>query len=439
MKLKTSLYAFILALMPSIAAAEEAAKPDSGDTAWMITACALVLFMTIPGLSLFYAGMARSKNVLSIMMQCLTITGIATILWVIGVYSIAFGNGGDLNSVWGGLSDMFMGSLTAKDANNALPLVGTIPRSVHAMFQLTFAIITPALIIGAFAERMKFGAIVAFVSAWLVLVYGPVCHWVWAEGGFLYSDGVIDFAGGTVVHINAGIAGLIACIMVGKRKGFPTTKMPPHSLVLTCIGTGMLWVGWFGFNAGSALTAGHGAGMAMFTTQIAAATATITWVGIEWIFHKKPSALGAASGAIAGLVAITPACGNVGPMGALVIGFISAICCFLGATKLKQRFGYDDSLDAFGVHGIGGTVGAVLAGIFCAPALGGIGFGTGHEGIGSQLTAQIVGIVVTYAYSGVITFILLKIIDKVIGLRVSEEEETEGLDIAVHGEQGYNL
>lgn len=432
MKFKIKLLSLLLPLMPSIAMAEEAATLDSGNTAWIITACALVLFMTIPGLSLFYAGMTRSKNVLSIMMQCLAITGVATILWVICVYSIAFGDGGSANSFWGGLDNIFLLNLSVDS------LQGDIPESVFSMFQLTFAIITPALIIGAFAERMKFSAILAFVACWLVIVYGPVCHWVWG-GGFLGSDGVIDFAGGTVVHINAGIAGLVAAIMVGKRKGYPKTAMPPHSLVLTCIGTGMLWVGWFGFNAGSALAADGAAGMAMLTTQIATATAAITWVAIEWIFHKKPSALGIASGAIAGLVAITPACGNVGPLGAMVIGFISAICCFLGATKLKQYFGYDDSLDAFGVHGIGGTVGAILAGVFCSPALGGLGFGGEHTGIGSQLTAQIIGVVVTYAYSGIITVVLLKIIDKVIGLRVSVEEETEGLDISSHGEQGYNL
>ena len=432
MKRKLSLFSILLTLLtaPGIAMAED--QLSSGDTAWIITACALVLFMTIPGLSLFYAGMARAKNALSIMMQCLTITGVATILWVVCVYSIAFGDGGSANAIWGGLDNIFLNKLSVDS------LSGTIPESVFSMFQLTFAIITPALIIGAFAERMKFSAMLAFVAAWLLLVYGPVCHWVWG-GGFLGDHGVIDFAGGTVVHINAGIAGLVACIVIGKRKGFPNTQMPPHSLVLTCVGTGMLWVGWFGFNAGSALAADGSAGFAMLTTQIATATAAVTWVVIEWIIHKKPSALGVASGAIAGLVAITPACGNVGPGGAMVIGLISAGCCFLGATKLKYMFGYDDSLDAFGVHGIGGTVGAILAGIFCSPALGGLGFGGENTGIGQQMYAQIIGVVVTYAYSGVLSYILLKVIDKVIGLRVSAEEETEGLDIASHGERGYNL
>ena len=432
MKRKLSLFSILLTLLtaPGIAMAED--QLSSGDTAWIITACALVLFMTIPGLSLFYAGMARAKNALSIMMQCLTITGVATILWVVCVYSIAFGDGGSANAIWGGLDNIFLNKLSVDS------LSGTIPESVFSMFQLTFAIITPALIIGAFAERMKFSAMLAFVAAWLLLVYGPVCHWVWG-GGFLGDHGVIDFAGGTVVHINAGIAGLVASIVIGKRKGFPNTQMPPHSLVLTCVGTGMLWVGWFGFNAGSALAADGSAGFAMLTTQIATATAAVTWVVIEWVIHKKPSALGVASGAIAGLVAITPACGNVGPGGAMVIGLISAGCCFIGATKLKYMFGYDDSLDAFGVHGIGGTVGAILAGIFCAPALGGLGFGGDNTGIGQQMYAQIIGVVVTYVYSGVLSYILLKIIDKVIGLRVSAEEETEGLDIASHGERGYNL
>ena len=432
MKRKLSLFSILLTLLtaPGIAMAED--QLSSGDTAWIITACALVLFMTIPGLSLFYAGMARAKNALSIMMQCLTITGVATILWVVCVYSIAFGDGGSANAIWGGLDNIFLNKISVDS------LSGTIPESVFSMFQLTFAIITPALIIGAFAERMKFSAMLAFVAAWLLLVYGPVCHWVWG-GGFLGDHGVIDFAGGTVVHINAGIAGLVASIVIGKRKGFPNTQMPPHSLVLTCVGTGMLWVGWFGFNAGSALAADGSAGFAMLTTQIATATAAVTWVVIEWVIHKKPSALGVASGAIAGLVAITPACGNVGPGGAMVIGLISAGCCFIGATKLKYMFGYDDSLDAFGVHGIGGTVGAILAGIFCAPALGGLGFGGDNTGIGQQMYAQIIGVVVTYVYSGVLSYILLKIIDKVIGLRVSAEEETEGLDIASHGERGYNL
>ncbi len=430
MKRLLRLVPLLLTAVPSIALAAD--ELSSGDTAWIITACALVLFMTIPGLSLFYAGMARAKNALSIMMQCLTITGIATILWVICVYSIAFGDGGSANAFWGGLDNLFLKNLSV-DA-----LSGSIPESVFSMFQLTFAIITPSLIIGAFAERIKFSAMLLFVTVWILLVYGPVCHWVWG-GGFLGDHGVIDFAGGTVVHINAGIAGLVAAIVIGKRKGYPNTAMPPHSLVLTCVGTGMLWVGWFGFNAGSALAADGAAGMAMFTTQIATATAAITWLVIEWVLHKKPSALGAASGAIAGLVAITPACGNVGPAGAMIMGFISAIGCFLGATKIKHYFGYDDSLDAFGVHGIGGTIGAILAGVFCAPELGGLGFGGENTGIGQQLYAQIIGVVVTYAYSGILSYILLKIIDKVIGLRVSLEEETEGLDIASHGEKGYNL
>ena len=402
---------------------------DSGNTAWMLTATALVLFMTIPGLSLFYAGIVRSKNVLSVMMQCFAITSMMTVLWVLFAYSIAFGDGG---AYWGGMGKAF---LTGVGVDS---LSGTIPETVFMTFQMTFIIITPALIVGAFAERMKFSAMLLFMVLWATLVYAPVCHWVWG-GGWLSSWGVLDFAGGTVVHINAGVAGLVACLVLGKRKGYPNTPMTPHNLVFTVVGAGMLWVGWFGFNAGSALAADGTAGMAMAVTQISTAAAALSWMFVEWIDHGKPSVLGIASGAVAGLVAITPASGSVGPMGALAIGALSGVGCFFSAVKIKKVLGFDDSLDAFSVHGVGGIIGAILTGVFSAKFLGGSGFGDGHETIMSQVTAQFVGVVATAIYTGVVSFIILKIIDALIGLRVSEEEEVNGLDLSLHDEKGYNL
>ncbi len=415
-------------IFPTLAYAQD--KLSSGDTAWMLTATALVLFMTIPGLSLFYAGMVRSKNVLSVLMQCFAITALVTVLWVVYGYSIAFGGPG---AYWGGLSKMFLKGVTVNSMS------GTIPETVFMVFQMTFAIITPALIVGAFAERMKFSAMLIFMAVWLTVVYAPITHWVWGEGGWLGSRGILDFAGGTVVHINAGIAGLVAAIVMGKRKGYPTTAMPPHNLGYTIIGASMLWVGWFGFNAGSELAADGTAGMAMAVTQIATAMAAIAWMFSEWLIHGKPSVLGIASGAVAGLVAITPASGSVGPMGALAIGAAAGVGCLLASTKLKRAMGYDDALDVFGVHAVGGIIGAMLTGVFCATSLGGTGFGGNITSIGGQLGVQFTGVMVTLIYSGSATWVILKVIDSIIGLRVSEDAETEGLDLAEHDERGYIL
>ena len=418
----------LLAILPTLAQAEDVL--NSGDTAWMMTATALVLFMTIPGLSLFYAGMVRSKNVLSVLMQCFAITSLMTILWVIYGYSIAFGGEG---LYWGGLDKLFLKGVTVDS------LSGTIPETVFMTFQMTFAIITPALMGGAFAERIKFSAMLWFMAIWFTVVYAPECHWVWGDGGWLGGKGILDFAGGTVVHINAGIAGLVAALVVGKRTGFPKTAMSPNNLGYTIIGAGMLWVGWFGFNAGSELAADGTAGMAMAVTQIATASAAIAWMLTEWISHGKPSVLGIATGAVAGLVAITPASGAEGPMGAIMIGFASGVGCFFSATYLKRIFGYDDTLDVFGVHGVGGIIGALLTGVFCAESLGGVGFGDGISSIAGQVTAQGIGVLATIVYSGVLSFIILKVIDVAIGLRVNEEQESEGLDLASHDERGYIL
>jgi Amt family ammonium transporter len=418
-----------LFLNASQAFADEA-ELSAGDTAWMLTATALVLFMTIPGLSLFYAGMVRAKNVLSVLMQCFTITALMTILWALYGYSIAFGGEG---AYWGGLDKLFLRGVTVDS------LSGSIPETVFMTFQMTFAIITPALIVGAFAERMKFSAMLWFMGLWLTLVYAPITHWVWGDGGWLGNLGILDFAGGTVVHINAGIAGLVAALVLGKRKGYPTSPMPPHNLGYTMIGAAMLWVGWFGFNAGSELAADGTAGMAMAVTQIATAAAALGWMFCEWLSHGKPSVLGIASGAVGGLVAITPASGSVGPMGALAIGIAAGVGCFLAATTLKRKIGYDDSLDVFGVHAVGGIIGALLTGVFAAEALGGAGFGSGISSIGGQVQTQAIGIIATIVYTGVVSFILLKVIDGVMGLRVNEEQEAEGLDVALHDERGYNL
>ena len=427
-RLLQGVMAFGATALPAIAMADDAPTLNSGDTAWMLTSTALVLFMTIPGLALFYAGMVRAKNVLSVMMQCFAITALVTLLWVIVGYSIAFTDGTDY---YGGLSKMFLAGVTVDS------LSGSIPETVFMTFQMTFAIITPALIVGAFAERMKFSAMLWFMGLWLVFVYAPICHWVWG-GGWLGNMGVLDFAGGTVVHINAGIAGLVAALVMGKRKGYPTTQMPPHNLGYTVIGASMLWVGWFGFNAGSELAADGTAGMAMAVTQIATATAALAWMFAEWATHGKPSVLGIASGAVAGLVAITPASGTAGPMGAIAIGAAAGVGCFLGATKLKRALGYDDSLDAFGVHAIGGIIGAILTGVFADASLGGAGLSEGMT-IGAQVGKQFVGVGATLVYTAIVSFILLKIVDVIVGLRVTEEQETEGLDIALHDERGYTL
>ena len=418
----------LFTLLPSLAMAEEAPTLSSGDTAWMLTATALVLFMTIPGLALFYAGMVRSKNVLSVLMQCFAITSLMTILWTVYGYSIAFGGDGPY---WGGLSKMFLAGVGVDT------LSGTIPETVFMTFQMTFAIITPALMVGAFAERMKFSTMMVFMTIWVTIVYAPVCHWVWGGGGWLGNKGILDFAGGTVVHINAGMAGLVAAIVLGKRKGYPTTAMPPHNLGYTLMGASMLWVGWFGFNAGSELAADGVAGMAMAVTQIATAAAALAWMSIEWVKHGKPSVLGIASGAVAGLVAITPASGAVGPMGAMAIGFASGFGCFFASTTIKRAMGYDDSLDVFGIHAVGGIIGAILTGVFCAESLGGAGFGGDITSIGGQVAVQFTGVGATMIYTGVVSFIILKVLDGIMGLRVEEDAESEGLDLAEHGERGY--
>jgi len=417
------------------AAADAAAAPplvlDKADTAWMLTSTALVLLMTIPGLALFYAGMVRKKNILATMLQSFVITALVTVVWSIIAYSLAFTNGSGASAPYiGDLSRVLLnGITTAKD--NLWPASG-IPESVGMMFQMTFAIITPALITGAFADRFKFSALLAFVTGWLILVYAPIAHWVWASTGWASVAGVLDFAGGTVVHINAGVAGLVGCLVVGKRKGFGSENFAPANLAYALIGASLLWVGWFGFNAGSALTSDGRAGMAMLATQLATGAATLSWLGVEWIIRKKPSALGAASGAVAGLVAITPASGFVGPGGALIIGLVAGVVCFWGATSLKHLLGYDDSLDAFGVHGVGGITGALLTGVFAVKDIGGTsGLLEGNPG---QLLLQAEGVGATIIWSGVVSFILYKVIDLTIGLRVTAEEEVEGLDYSLHGE-----
>jgi Amt family ammonium transporter len=415
-------------------AVTEKCMPNSGDTAWMLTSVALVLMMTIPGLGLFYGGMVRKKNVGDTVMTSFAITCLITILWVLFTYSIAFRAG---SPYLGGFDRAFLQGILsdiAKGIGNPNPLAVTIPETVYICFQLTFAIITPALIAGAFAERMKFSAMLWFVGLWAVLVYSPIAHWVWGPDGFLAAGNsdakikVLDFAGGTVVHINCGIAGLMACLVLGKRHD----TGPAHNMVLTFIGAGLLWVGWFGFNAGSAVTAGMQAGMAMAVTQFATAAAGFVWMLVEWIHRGKPTVVGICSGAVAGLVAITPASGFVGPMGALAIGTAAGVVCYWGVTGLKHMFGYDDALDAFGVHGVGGIVGALLTGVFAVEAYGGTaGLLEGNAG---QVLNQIYGIGIVIIYDAIVSLIILKVIDAVIGLRVTKEVEQEGLDLALHGE-----
>ena len=412
---------------PAAAATAPAPKIDSGDTAWMLTSVALVLMMTIPGLALFYGGMVRKMNVLSTVMQSFMVTCLVTVLWTVVTYSMAFTPGGPFV---GGMSRFLLMGMTLDSVND---LAKTIPESVYMCFQMTFAIITPALICGSVADRMKFSALMWFIGLWAILVYAPVAHWVWGSDGFLNGAGVLDFAGGTVVHINSGVAGLMCALMLGKRRGYGTEPMAPHNLVYSMIGASLLWVGWFGFNAGSAVTAGTGAGMAMAVTQIATATAALTWMFVEWALKGRPSVLGICSGAVAGLVAITPASGFVDPRGALIIGVVAGIACYWGATGLKHAMGYDDALDAFGVHAVGGTAGAILTGVLAVSAVS-----EGHSGLidgnPHQVIVQLYGVGCTIAYDAVVSLVLLKLIDLVIGLRVDSDTEREGLDLAIHGE-----
>ncbi|HEX9721564.1 MAG TPA: ammonium transporter [Ramlibacter sp.] len=421
--------AVVSVLLPVSAHAQEL---SAGDTAWMITATALVLFMTLPGLALFYGGLVRTKNVLSVLMQCFVIACVASVIWVIYGYSLAFAPGGPLI---GDLSKAFFNGVTESS------LSGTIPETVFAMFQLTFAIITPALVVGAFAERMKFSAMVLFSALWLTLVYLPVCHWVWAGDGWLFKLGLLDFAGGTVVHTTCGVAALVAALVLGKRSGFPTAPMMPHNMTMTAMGAGMLWVGWFGFNAGSALAANGNAGMAMLATHVSAAAGALAWMVLEWLRYGRPSVLGVVTGIVAGLATITPASGFVGPGGALVIGLLAGAVCFTATSYMKRVLKVDDSLDVFPVHGIGGMLGTVLAGVFASTGLGifsGQGYAEGMT-MGSQLGVQLTGVAAIAAYTGAVTFVLLKAVDRVAGLRVSSENETLGLDQAEHNERGYNL
>ncbi len=418
--------------MSGPAYAEVSPGLDSGDTAWILVSTALVLFMTLPGLALFYGGLVRTKNVLSVLIQCFAISGIVTIIWLAVGYSIAFSDG---NAYAGGLSKMFFNGMLEGS------LSGTIPESLFALFQMTFAIITPALIIGGFAERMKFSSILLFSSLWLIVVYCPIVHWVWG-GGWLQQMGLLDFAGGTVVHITAGVASLVAALVLGRRDGFPHTSMPPHNMTMTVKGAGMLWVGWFGFNGGSALAANGDAAMAMLVTHISAAAGAMTWMFYEWKKFGKPTALGTVTGMVAGLGTITPASGYVGPAGALVIGIIAGIVCFNAVLFMKVKLRVDDSLDVFPVHGVGGITGTLLAAVFASTGLGifsGQGFAEGITTITGQLSVQFIGVAATAAYTAVATFVILKVVNAVTELRVCKECEVEGLDVYGHGEQGYIL
>ena len=422
--------ATLLAWAP-LALAAEPPKLDAANTAWMIVASALVLFMTLPGLALFYAGLVRAKNALSVLMQCFAITCVVTLAWVVLGYSVAFGDGGSANAWWGGLGKAFLAGIDVKTVK------GTLPESLFAMYQMTFAIITPALVIGAFAERVRFSAMLLFSLLWLLIVYCPIAHRVWGDG-WLQSRGVMDFAGGTVVHANAGVAALICALVLGARRGFPDTAMPPHNMTMVVAGACMLWVGWFGFNAGSALAADGTAAMAMLVTHLAAATASLTWMFLEWLRYGKPSVLGIATGMVAGLGTITPASGFVGPMGAIVIGLLAGALCFFATSYMKRVLGVDDSLDVFPVHGVGGILGTTLTGVFAATALGGVGYAEGRTMLG-QVGVQLVAVAVTLIWSALFTWVILKVCDGLLGMRVTHEHETEGLDTALHGEKGYNL
>ncbi len=419
-----------LAWTCDLARADTPAELSSGDTAWLITATALVLFMTLPGLALFYAGLVRAKNVLSILMQCFGITCVVSLLWLIAGYGLAFGDGGGAQAWIGGLDKAFLAGV-GREA-----LTGSIPETVFVLFQLTFAIITPALVIGGFAERMRFSAVLWFAILWLLLVYVPIAHWVWG-GGWLARRGVLDFAGGIVVHLNAGVAALVAALVLGKRRGFPATPMPPHSLPLAVAGAGMLWVGWFGFNAGSALAANGSAGMALLVTHIGASAGALAWMLVEWWRYGKPSVLGIVTGMVAGLGTITPASGFVGPAGALIIGSVAGTLCFFATQLLKRRLNIDDSLDVSPVHGVGGLTGTVLTGVFVSASLGGAGLAEGVS-MSDQVLTQLIGIGTAIVWCGALTYVILKAIDALVGLRVADEQETEGLDLTQHGERGYS-
>ncbi|HJS78246.1 MAG TPA: ammonium transporter [Burkholderiales bacterium] len=415
---------------PAALAQAPAAAPkiDAANTAWMLTAAVLVLFMTLPGLALFYAGLVRTKNVLSILMQCFAITCVVTLAWLVVGYSIAFGEG---NAFWGGLGKSFLSGIQVASVK------GSIPESVFAMYQLTFAIITPALVVGAYAERVRFGGMLLFSLLWLLIVYCPVAHWVWGDG-WLQKRGLLDFAGGTVVHLNAGVAALVCALVLGRRRGFPETAMAPHNMTMAVTGAAMLWVGWFGFNAGSALAADGAAGMAMLVTHIGAATGAFAWMVCEWLRYDKPSVLGIVTGMVAGLGTITPASGFVGPIGALIIGGVAGVACFFATNYMKRALSIDDSLDVFPVHGVGGLLGTLLTGIFVSSTFGGIGYAD-KVTMGEQFVTQLVGVLAVGIWSGVLTWIILKLVDAGAGMRVAGEEETEGLDTVLHNEKGYNL
>ena len=413
-------------LMPEIASAEAL---NQANTVWVLTSTTLVLFMTLPGLSLFYAGLVRSKNVLSVLMQCFAISCLVSILWLVGGYSLIFSSGGEWQTVIGNFSKAFLTQLTTTS------LTGDIPETVFFMFQMTFAIITPALIVGAFAERMKFSAMLLFSGLWLILVYVPICHWIWG-GGWLAGLGVMDFAGGIVIHVNAGVAALVSALVIGNRRGFPTTAMPPHNMTMVVTGAGMLWVGWFGFNAGSALTADGHTGMTLLVTHIGAAGGALTWMCIEWLRYGKPSVLGIVTGMVAGLGTITPASGYVGPLGALVIGVTAGIVCFYATQYIKRTLKIDDALDVFSVHGVGGITGSLLTGVFASTELGGMGLANGVS-IMHQVSIQALAILVTAVWSAVMSYLILVVLNKVIGIRVNADEEVQGLDTVLHEETGY--
>lgn len=423
-----------------VAMADEVAAapvPDKGDTAWMMLSTILVILMIIPGVALFYGGLVRAKNMLSVLTQVMAVFCMIALLWAIYGYSLAFGDGGSLNWMIGDFSKVFLAGITADSTAATFTDGVVIPEFVFVSFQLTFAAITVALIVGGLAERVKFSALMVFGALWFTFSYLPITHMVWATGGYLFESGDLDFAGGTVVHINAGIAALVGAIVLGKRVGYGRDPMPPHNLPMTMIGASLLWVGWFGFNAGSNLEANGGAGLAFINTILATAAAAMSWMFAEWMLRGKPSMLGVASGVIAGLVAITPAAGLIGPMGAIVLGGIAGAACLWGVTGLKKMLGYDDSLDVFGIHGLGGIIGAIGTGIFVAPALGGVG--VDDYTMMGQVVTQATGVLITIVWSGVVSFVLFKLIDMTMGLRVSEEEERQGLDTSSHGERAYTM